>query len=139
MVYQLIINEKKYGQYNPKITPKITAKKMGRMIYLMNKYDGHKEFTIHFCKNRNKEDGDDIHYTYKINIEPTPEPPEELKTSKKELDELLNDGKEEEIYKNNKSIKLKKYIQTYFKKMKDKKMNKTKYILQKYLIEAKKM
>ena len=131
MVYQIIIDGKKYGQYKNINCPKNTAKKMCKMIYLMNKYDGAKEIIINFVRNRVNDLGGDISYTYKTYIEPLEEPDPQFGLTKEKLLELLNEGKEQELKKM--SAKLKKYIENHYTKIKDK------YIMKKYMIDAKRI
>lgn len=131
MVYQLIIDGKKYGQYSLKATPANTSKKMAKMIYMMNKFEGNKELIINFCKNRTIEKGDDLYYTYKVYIEVINDPHEKYEMTKEQLEKLLNEGKEKEIIEV--AMGIKPYIKKNFKKIKNK------YILQKYIITAKRM
>lgn len=72
MVYQLILeNGKKVGQYSPNSSPAKTAEKIAKQIYKDGGFNGRKEFTFEFVKNRIHEGtNDEKMYRFRARVTP---------------------------------------------------------------------
>ena len=127
-MYQILIDGKKHGHYNPNISPAQTARKMAKHIYEMNKMIGSKKLIINFCLNRTKGQGGDKLYSYIITINPIPDIGIEREILNKNLKEnpssFFKTALQDKLLNN--------FLKKYVIKIKDK------YILKKYILETEK-
>jgi hypothetical protein len=129
MVYQLLVDGKKVGQYSLKASPAKTATKIAKEIYEDQKMDGAKTFDFSFVKNRTKAEGGDKLYKFRARITPTPEPPI---GTKEELIYMLKNNFQRVVDEANTNPALAKYLKTYAKAF-----GGSGWFLQKYKVEVK--
>lgn len=128
MVYQLLSNGQKIGQYSVKSSPAKTAQKMAKVIYEDARMTGNREFTFEFVLNRTIAEGGDKLYRFRAKVSPTPEPPF---GTKEELQHMLQTDPKRVRQVSNQDKRLNNYLVKYARRIGDRG-----WILKKYDIRV---